>query len=388
MDSYRILFLTSSLSSGGAENHLLNLCRFMKSRGHDTAVCTFSSREDGLESSLLLEGIELNRVPIDSLSDIPFPGKIASLKRIVKRFHPDILHAHLFHGEVLAWIASHFTRAPLIATRHSSGLEFQGWRGLFAGFMRHRFRAVIAVSKGAAEETRNLGYGEGTIHLVPNAIDTDRFRPLEGAERRRLRTELLERFFPGTDETTPIVGAVGRLKAVKDFPLLVRLAVGFGAWKGPGLAPRFLIFGEGGQREYLSGLIEQQGAGEAIALAGYSDRLERIYPLFDLFVLPSRSEGTPMALLEAMSCSVACIASDVGGVGETIEDAGLTVQSGDESGFASAIRTLIDQPQLRAELGRRARVRILERYDIHSWGESILEVYRSLLDRNRSPSRS
>ncbi len=382
MDSYRVLFLTSSLSSGGAENHLLNLCRFMKSKGHDTAVCTFSSTEDGLEPSLLLEGIELNRVPIGSLRDIPLPGKIASLKRIVGRFDPDILHAHLFHGEVMAWIASHFTRAPLIATRHSSGLEFQGWRGLSARFMRHRFRALIAVSKGAADEARDLGYGEEAVHLVHNAIDTDRFRPLGDEERKRLRTELLERFFPGTDETTPIVGAVGRLKAVKDFPLLVRLAAGFGARGGAGITPKFLIFGEGGQREYLSGLIEQQCAGEAIALAGYSDRLERIYPLFDLFVLPSRSEGTPMALLEAMSCRVACIASDVGGVGEAIEDAGMTVRSGDEPGFASAIRTLVDQPQVRAELGRRARVRILERYDIHAWGESILEVYRSLLGRN------
>ena len=88
-----------------------------------------------------------------------------------------------------------------------------------------------------------------------------------------------------------------------------------------------------------------------------------------------------MALLEAMACRVACIASDVGGVGAAIGDAGMTVRSGDEEGFASAIRTLIDEPQLRAELGRRARVRALERYDSDAWGESILEVYRSLLER-------
>jgi glycosyltransferase involved in cell wall biosynthesis len=388
MDSYRVLFLTSSLSSGGAENHLLNLCRLMKSKGHETAVCTFSSKEDGLESSLLLEGIELNRVAIDSLSDIFFPGKISSLKRIVERFDPDILHAHLFHGEVLAWIASHFTRVPMLATRHSSGLEFKGWRGLIAGLMRRRVRALIAVSRGAADEARDLGYGERDIHLIPNAIDTDRFRPLGDDERRRRRTALLEEFFPGVAETTPIVGAVGRLKPVKNFHLLVKLAVRFGAEGGPAVAPRFVVFGDGPQREYLSRLIEEQNAGDAIALAGHSDRLEQVYPLFDLFVLPSRSEGTPMALLEAMSCRVACIASDVGGMGEAIGDAGMTVRSDDESGFASAIHDLIDQSQLRAELGRRARVRIMERYDIHAWGESILEVYRSMLGRNRSPSRS
>jgi glycosyltransferase involved in cell wall biosynthesis len=381
MDSYRILFLTSSLRGGGAENHLLNLCRFMKSKGHEPAVCTFSTREDGLESSLLVEGIELNRVPIASLSSFPFPRRIASLKRIVERFDPDILHAHLFHGEVFAWIASYFTAAPLLATRHSSGLEFEGWHGLLARFMRRRFRAVIAVSGEAAGEAGDLGYRKGNIRLIPNAIDTTRFRPLGDDERTRRRTALLEKFFPGAAETTPIVGAVGGLKPVKNFQLLVKLAVRFGTEEGPTNAPRFLLFGDGPQREYLSRLIEEQAAGDMIALAGHSDRLDEIYPLFDLFVLTSRSEGTPLALLEAMACRVACIASAVGGVGEAIGDAGMTVQPGDEEDFASAIRTLIDETQIRAELGRRARVRVLERYDMDAWGESILEVYRSLLER-------
>ena len=381
MDSYRILFLTSSLRMGGAENHLLNLCRFMKSKGHELAVCTLSPEEDGLESSLIVEGVELNRIPITSLSSIFFPGKIASLKLIVRRFDPDLLHAHLFHGEELAWIASHFTRAPLVATRHSSGLEFKGRKRLVARFMRHRFQAVIAVSGEAVNEARSLGYREDAIRLIPNAIDTNRFRPLGDEERVKLRAALLRKFFPGVVEEIPIVGSAGRLKSVKNFPLLVKLAARFGAGEGRDHAPRFLIFGDGSERQNLSRLIEEQDAGEMIALAGHSDRMEELYPLFDLFLLASRSEGTPLALLEAMSCRVACIASDVGGVGAAIGSAGMTVQPGDEEGFASAIRALIEEPQLRAELARKARVRVLERHDMSAWGESTLDVYRSLLER-------
>jgi glycosyltransferase involved in cell wall biosynthesis len=381
MDSYRILFMTSSLRTGGAENHLLNLCRFVKSKGHEAAVCTLSPREDGLESCLLVEGIELYRVPITSLIGLPFQGRISSLKRIVSRYDPDILHAHLFHGEVLAWVASHFTKAPLLATRHSSGLEFEGWRGVSARFMRHRFRALIAVSREAAGEALNSGYRERDVFLIPNAIDTTRFKPLGDEERARRRAELLERFFPGSSGETPVVGSVGGLKPVKNYPLLVRLAARLGARERGAVAPKFLVFGDGPQREELSRLIEREGAGEMIVLAGRSDRLEQIYPLFDIFVLASKSEGTPLALLEAMACRVACVASDVGGVGEAIGDAGMTVESDDEGAFAAAIRTLVEQPGLRAELGRRARVRILERYDISAWGESILEVYHSLLSR-------
>jgi len=381
MDSYRILFLTSSLRTGGAENHLLNLCRFVKSRGHEAAVCTISPREDGLESSLLLEGVELYRVPMESLAGIPFRGRISAIKRVVSRFDPDILHAHLFHGEVLGWMASHFTAAPLLATRHSSGLEFGGWRSLLARCMRRRFRAVIAVSREAEKEALDSGYRESDVFLVPNAIDTTRFRPLDDEERARRRRELLGRFFPGSSGETPVVGSVGGLKRVKNYPLLVELAARLGSGEGGDPAPRFIIFGEGPQREELSRLIERKGAGGTIVLAGRSDRLEEIYPLFDIFILTSKSEGTPLSLLEAMACRVACVASDVGGVAEAVGDAGVTVRPGDVEGFASAVRALVGQPRLRAELGRRSRVRVLERYDTDAWGESILGLYRSLLKR-------
>ena len=381
MDSYRILFITSSLRSGGAENHLMNLCRFVRSKGHEAAVCTLSPREEGLESQLIVEGIELNRIPFSSLGGVLLPGKIQSLRRLVGRFEPDLLHAHLFHGEVLAWIASHFTRAPLLATRHSVGLEFEGWRGVAARLMRSRFRSVMAVSEGAAGESRRLGYGEGILYLVPNAIDTARFRPLEEGERAKRREELLRRFFPGTPEATPIVGSVGQIKRIKNFPLLVELAGRFRAQPETLPQPRFIIFGEGSERENLSRLIAERGAGDMVAMAGYSDRMEDFYPLFDLFLLPSMSEGTPLALLEAMSCRVACIASDVGGVGAALGDSGMTVPPGDIEGFTSAIRSLLEDERLRAELARRARVRILELYDMEAWGESILEIYRSLLGR-------
>ncbi len=381
MESYRILFLTSSLRTGGAENHLLNLCRFLKSKGHETAVCTISPREDGLESSLLLEGVELYRVPMESLAGVPFRGRIVAVKRIVSGFDPDILHAHLFHGEVLAWIASHFTGAPLLATRHSSGLEFEGWRSLMARIMRRRFSALVAVSREAEREALDSGYRPGEVFLVPNAVDTTRFKPMGDEERSRRRAELLGRYFPGAPAETPVIGSVGGLKPVKNHALLVKLAARLGGGEGPDPAPRFIVFGEGPQRGELSRLIEREGAGESIVLAGRSDRLEEIYPLFDIFVLTSRTEGTPLSLLEAMACRVACVASDVGGIGEAIGEAGVLVEPGNAEGFASALRNLLERPPLRAELGRRARVRILERYDTDAWGESILDVYRSLLRR-------
>ena len=86
-----------------------------------------------------------------------------------------------------------------------------------------------------------------------------------------------------------------------------------------------------------------------------------------------------MALLEAMSSGVACVASDVGDVGEAIEGAGVAAPRGDEGAFVGILQRLIAQENEIKELGRKARVRVLERYNVDIWGERILSVYRSAL---------
>jgi glycosyltransferase involved in cell wall biosynthesis len=379
MDPYRILFFISSLRGGGAENHLLNLCRYLQSVGHDTAVCTISPCEDGLESQMLVEDITIIRLPLPSLADLLSPMKIATLRGMVRQFDPDLLHAHLFHGEAVAWVSSHFVDVPLVATRHSTGLEFGGWRRLLVRLMNRRLAGLIAVSREAALEAGRMGYG-GAISVIPNAVDTRRFRPLSEERYIEQRGILLEQYFPGASERTPVIGAVGGLKPVKNFSMLVRLAARF-AGEGPhGVAPRFVLFGEGTDREHLVSLSWELSAQDFIAFPGHRERPEEIYPLFDLFVLPSRSEGVPMALLEAMASGVACVASDVGDVGEIVGDTGTIVASGNEEGFAEAIRTLLDDPSRRSELGRKARVRVMERYDTDAWGDTILNMYRSLLE--------
>ena len=146
----------------------------------------------------------------------------------------------------------------------------------------------------------------------------------------------------------------------------------------PGI--RFVIFGEGGERASLAALSLDLGIEPLVSLPGMRGNLERVYPLLDVFMLPSWSEGVPMALLEAMSSGVACVASEVGGVGEVLADAGLLARPGDEDAFTESLQYLVTNIDRRKELGRRARVRVLERYNVDIWGERILAVYRSVLD--------
>ena len=384
MDHYRILFFTSSLKTGGAEHHILNLCRWLRSAGHECAVCTLSPAEDGLETVFLKEGIPLYRMPLRSLGALPSPHVVSVLRTIARDFRPGLIHAHLFHAEVAAAFAGSLMRVSVVVTRHSAGLEFRGWRSLAARMLAPRFAACIAVSGGAADEALGTGIPRERITVIPNAVDPARFSPVDEYERERRRTALAaELFRGGAAGPFVLVGSAGGLKPVKNFPLMLRVAARLAAnaaSRPPAPGMRFVIFGDGGERESLAALSVDLGIEPLVSLPGTCGNLERIYPLLDIFLLPSWSEGVPMALLEAMSSGVACVASDVGGVGEVLADAGLLARPGDEDAFTESLQHLVTNVDRRKELGRRARVRVLERYNVDIWGDRILAVYRSVLD--------
>ena len=384
MDHYRILFFTSSLKTGGAEHHLLNLCRWLRSAGHESAVCSLSRVEEGIETLLVNDSVQLFRLPLRSLRSLPSPRVVSAVRRIVRGFKPDILHAHLFHAEVAAVFASALARVPVVATRHSAGLEFRGWRGWAARALEPRFAACIAVSREAAAEASAMGYCRDKVVVIPNAVDPERFRPVEERSREKGRSALVAELFPGGGLMRPLIliGSAGGLKPVKDFPLMLRVAsmlLSDAARRPSGAELRFVIFGEGEERKNLEILSRDLGIDAFVSLPGKRDNLEALYPLLDVFLLPSLTEGVPLALLEAMSSGVACLASDVGGVGEVLAGAGVLARSKDENSFAEALQRIVINSDERKELGRRARVRVLERYNIDIWGEKTLAVYRSVL---------
>ena len=385
MDHYHILFFTSSLKTGGAEHHILNLCRWLRSAGHECAVCTLSPAEDGLETVFLGDGIPLYRMPLPSLRVLPSPRVVSGLRTIARNFRPGLIHAHLFHAEVAAAFAGALARVPVVVTRHSAGLEFRGWRALAARMLAPRVAACIAVSGGAADEALGMGQPRERITVIPNAVDPARFSPVEEHERARRRAALAADLFGAAAAARPflLVGSAGGLKPVKNFPLMLRAAARLAASAASrpgGLETRFVIFGEGSERGSLAALSADLGIEPLVSLPGRCDNLEGVYPLLDVFMLPSWSEGVPMALLEAMSSGVACVASDVGGVGEVLVEAGVLVRPGDEDAFVESLQDLVIHSDRRKELGRRARVRVLERYNVDIWGERILAVYRSVLE--------
>jgi len=383
MGPSRILFFISSLACGGAENHLLSLARLCKGVGWEVGICTISPTENELDNRVLLDGISLYRVPLRSLRELAMPGKLRSLKKVLSVFRPDLIHAHLFHAEVVASIASIMARVPLVVTRHSYRLEFNGVRRILIRFLQKRYSRVIAVSSEVADEALELGAGREKVVVVENAVDTDRFRPLEDSDREVLRERLLKTYFgSGVPEKAVVIATVGGLKRVKNFSLFIEIASKLLSIKeviDSGVELRFLIVGEGELRCELEKIISDNGLSGNVVLTGFIDRMEEMYPLFDILVITSSSEGLPLTLLEAMSCGVACVASSVGGIDDVLAGCGLLVPAGEREDFVSAIHSLILDPAKRMEIGRKARVRVLERFNEDFWRDKIFSVYKGIL---------
>ncbi|HSG29351.1 MAG TPA: glycosyltransferase [Candidatus Krumholzibacterium sp.] len=367
----RILIVSSSLGLGGAEKHIAALCRQYISRGAECSVLYPSSAGDAVAREISETGAGLIPFPISSLRQLINPSRLLALRGAAREFSPDAVHAHLYHGEVLGALCSLFTGAPLAATRHSSGLEFNGSRRSVIRLLRKRYRAVIAVSPEAASEAGRQGFARDIIHVIPNAVDTGLFRPLPGDERRA-RREIWERSLFGDAAGGPLIGTMGSLKKVKDHALLIEALSRVDA--GGVAGPRLVVIGEGPERPALERLIDRSGPTGSVALPGTEAEPWNVLPLLDIFVLSSRSEGIPIALLEAMACGVACVSTEVGGIGEVLRGTGVLVPPGDAEAMARALSDLVSRPGEMNLNGTACRNRVLSSYGIESWGRATWEV--------------
>jgi glycosyltransferase involved in cell wall biosynthesis len=144
---------------------------------------------------------------------------------------------------------------------------------------------------------------------------------------------------------------------------------------------RFTIFGSVADTAYYEkclALRRELRLDDVVTMGAVADDVVAAYRDADVVLLTSISEAFPYSVIEAMACERAVVASDVGGVGEALEECGMLVRPRDVDGFAAAVRELLDDAALRTRIGRRARARVLEEFRLDRSIESYLELYRKL----------
>ncbi len=270
---------------------------------------------------------------------------------------------------------------PVLGTLHveatfdPSGRRNRYLQRSLAWISNRCLHGAIAVSEATKRDwTAKTGLPESRITVIHNGIDPARICRNQSAAAARARL--------GLPTDALVVGAMGRLDRVKGFEYLID-AVGL-------LAPRFpqvvlAIAGDGPLAAELADQVAHDGLQQRVRFVGYCRDINLFLDACDLFVLSSLSEALPYALLEAMAHELPAVGTSVGGVPEVIlpDETGFLIPPRDGPALAIALRPLLESAELRERLGRAGRARVVRHFHEADMVRKTLEIYRSLLARNR-----
>ena len=366
----KVILVINTLRVGGAENCVRLLAENLdRERFLPMVLCTQAGGP--LEQDLNRRDIPIRILNRPRRSILLFPvfcwDVFISLYEVFvffKKERPDIVHTHLpasaYYGVVAGKLAG---ISRLVFTFHSStffpirpGRSLRTWlRIKLTQFLCRRVRIIVAVSKAIYERLIEvIPQKAGSICIIPNGIDVSRFN-LESSEKR-LKKEL------GLDPEDILITTVGTLNSVKNQALLLK-----GVAK---LLPRFpkmqlVIVGEGPLKQELLFLQEELGLKDHCHFLGLRKDIPEILSETDIFVNTSLYEGLPLSILEAMAAGKPVIATAVPGTIEVLEEgSGLLVPLDNPAALAQTLKMLIEDPEQRVGLGRKAQERVVQHYSL------------------------
>jgi glycosyltransferase involved in cell wall biosynthesis len=323
--------------------------------------------------------------PLSPIEDV---RALVRLYQEMRRARPRIVHTHMAKAGMLGRLAAaayNLTRgsAPrttIIHTYHGHVLE-----GYFSPMKTRLFIAlermlarisdvIVAISPAIERELRDaFGIGRASQYrVIPLGFDLTSFAAINAATAVRARQDL------GLSADAEVVCTVGRLTAIKQHELFLDTVAKVAAARPKVVA---LIAGDGELRARLEETAAALGIADRVRFLGWRRDLATIYAASDVFLLTSRNEGTPVALIEAMASGIPGVCTDVGGVKDVMPsaDLGTRVADGDASALAASVVRYLADPALRRDTGTRARAAVLERYSLERLLADITSLYRSLV---------
>lgn len=341
-----ILEVIGNASVGGMENYIKSfIAHLPPDQFKITCICPY---ESPFTASLRSIGVE--EVYITPIADDPSWRSIQLTVEVARLHHIDVLHAHMPKAHILAGLAGCLISKPVVATLHGMNVSSHD-----LGANRALGSHLITNCQEAFTQALAMGVPAERVCLVRNGVDTSVFTP--GRNGDELRKAI------GVPSGTPLVGFVGRLDHEKGPDLFLRAAE-YVHQQRPDV--HFVMIGNGSMREYLGTMCANMRLEQQLHFAGWTANTADIYPALDILAHTSRSDGTSLVLLEAMSCGCPTIGLAVGGVPEIIENGstGSLAGAGDWEGVGSRIIQLLDQPELRRSMGVAGRKRIKQYFDL------------------------
>lgn len=371
-----LTYVVNALNPGGTERLVVEMSRAFATRYSVSVVCL--DEPGSWAADLRSQGIPVYCLWRQPGLDVAVAGRLAALFRYL---HTDLIHAN----QCTPWFYSALSRLRyrkprLLLEEHgrffpeTENRSRMAFNRLLISRLTHRF---VAVSADIRERlVRYEGLPAAQIEVIYNGVAP---QPLVTQQERQLiRAEL------GFGSADFVVGTVGRFDPIKNLPLLAQ-----GLARASVVHPevRGLLVGDGPCFSEIAALIAREGLQERVRLTGFRQDARRLLQCCDLFVLASLSEGTSMALLEAMEGGVPAVVTNVGGNPEIVLDGstGWVVRSGSLDEMSNAIQQAASLPERRMALAEAGRQRFVTQFTLERMLASYQRLYDSMLGVPRVP---
>lgn len=361
----RVLHIIQNLNYGGMERLLADIARHTDAARFETHILALEYL--GRFSEGLGEVATLHLAsPLPRWSML-WPGPLI---RQIRRIAPNVVHSHgrVWYKSSLAARRAGVRR--VVHTEHGRQSP-DPWLAL-ALDRRAARRTDVAVAVSQALGARLDGEvlrGRCRVAVVTNGVDTALHRPR--ADTGALRREL------GIGADVPVLGSIGRLEPIKGYDVMLRAFAALRAeWSGATATPVLVLVGEGTERARLEALARECGLGRHVHFLGWRDDIAELHAAFTLFTMSSRSEGTSVSLLEAMSAGLCPVVTDVGGNAAVLGDAlrHRLVPSESPPALAAAWREALGGPARLEADARAARQRVESAFGL----EAMVRAYEAL----------
>jgi GalNAc-alpha-(1->4)-GalNAc-alpha-(1->3)-diNAcBac-PP-undecaprenol alpha-1,4-N-acetyl-D-galactosaminyltransferase len=366
----RITLVIASLQAGGAERVMSMLANHWTEHGRDVTLITLAAVDTDFYA--LHPGVR--RVGLGLIGSSSHPAaamksnlrRLRRLRREIKRSQPNVVVSFLDQTNVLALAASRGSGTPVIACEHTDPRQHElgpAWR-LLRSLLYPRAAALVILTEGVRPWAERLVKSDRVL-VIPNPVPVSAVKAGDT---------------PDQGESGRTIAAMGQLAPRKGFDLLL---AAFGRCANKHADWSLVILGEGEERRRLEALAGELGIESRVSLPGRVQDPATVLRQADLFVLASRYEGFPMALLEAMACGLAVISTDCpSGPREIVRDGvdAVLVPPHDVDALAAAMDRLMGDGDERERLGTHA-VGVIERFDVGR----IMDMWNKLFEQATQP---
>ena len=370
----RVASCINSMSpSGGTELNAVRTVEELRGRGHEVSVVTLTDDRTGMYDRYVAAGVQVRGFPVDSLVGLSALKATREMASYFREQRIDLVHSHDCYTNFLMIAAARLARVPSLASKR----YIQHFKPAHRYTDRIGFRlatGVLANSRMVGESVqKDEGIPGSKVAVIHNFVDDSLFSaPSERAFWR-------ETF--GLPDNALVIAIVAQLREEKNHTLLLEA---FSTLAVVHHTAHLVIVGDGPERENIVNAIERLGLAPRVTMAGHVGQAWRVFSIADVSVLPSRHEGFPNSVVEAMAMGVPVVASDVGGIPDAIVDGttGLLVPVGDVKALEGALSRMLTDEEFRKSAGCAARKRAAEDFRASVVIDRVEALYGRLIEES------